>query len=126
MLQTSIAAAFTNAANANGNSADPSQAVTTTSGDATIGALIASQTPTAESQTRIMISSGQHGSATYALSGGTSDTHSWTLSATTWGFAGIRVNQTVSGPGSGSDASSVVFTESSTNIIFVSLVEETS
>lgn len=97
VLQTSIGAAFTNAANNNGNSANPTVAITTASGDATVGGLMASNGPSAETQTRIMITSSGHGSSTYALSTGTSDSHGWTLGSITWGFAGIRVNQVAAG-----------------------------
>lgn len=95
--QTNIATAFTNAANANNTTANPSQAITTSSGDATVCGLMASNGPSAESQTLIMRTSSGHGSSTYALSSGSSDTHSWTLGAITWGLAGIRVNQVAAG-----------------------------
>lgn len=97
VLQTNIAAAFTNAANSSGNSANPSQAITTSSGDATVCGLMASNGPSAESQTLIMRTSSGHGSSTYALSTGSSDTHSWTLGSITWGIAGIRINQVAAG-----------------------------
>lgn len=97
VLQTSTAAAFTNAANGNGNAANPSLVVTTSSGDATVCALMASNGPSAESQTLIMRTSSAHGSSTYALSTGSSDTHSWTLGAITYGICGIRINQLASG-----------------------------
>lgn len=97
VLQTSIATAFTDAVNANSNTANPSQAITTSSGDATVCGLMASNGPSAESQTLIMRTSSGHGSSTYALSTGSSDTHSWTLGAITWGLAGIRINQVSAG-----------------------------
>lgn len=102
VLQTSVAAAFVDAANANGNSANPSQAVTTASGDATVGALMASTGPSAETQTLIMRTSSGHGSSTYALSTSASDTHAWTLASTTWGFAGIHIKSTNGAGGGGS------------------------
>lgn len=96
VLQTSIAAAFTNAANGNNNTSNPTMAVTTSSGDATIVGLMNSSGASAPTQTQIMTTGTIHGFSSYALSTTTSDSHGWTATGT-YGLAGIRVNQTSTG-----------------------------
>lgn len=98
VLQTSIAAAFTNAANDNNTTANPSMAVTTSSGDATVVGMMNSSGASAPTQTQIMTSGSIHGFSSYALSTTASDSHGWTATGT-YGLAGIRINQAAAGGG---------------------------
>lgn len=110
--QTNIATAFPDAndTTSSGNSANPSASITTASGDATVSALSNSGSVTAVNQTSIYFDLG-HGAAQYALSTGTSDTHTYTMTSSNWGFAGVHVVSTNSGKVSRNTRSNPLGTE---------------
>lgn len=97
VLQTSIAAAFTNAANNSANSANPSLSITTASGDATFAGIVCSNSISGVTTTQLYRNGSAHQAASYALSSGSSDAHTWTMSSSNWGMAGIRLNQVSAG-----------------------------
>lgn len=93
--QGSIAAAFTNPANANAWDANPTVNITTANGDATVSAIINEGAITNGTAVPTnwfdQDASGSDSAGAYGLSTGASDTHTYTNSNTQWGIAGIRV-----------------------------------
>lgn len=89
--------------NASGTSADPTQNITTASGDMTLAGWTHSGTTTGASWPGAgftsLFSDAGHGSIKYALSTSTTDAHQFAYDegSTNWGVAGIRLLQTSAG-----------------------------
>jgi hypothetical protein len=119
-------------ARATGSSTSPSTgAITSAVGDLVVAGIASdSASGITEGGTLISEQENHEGDTSYgaeSYSGAATVTATWTQAENTgWAVVGVSVQQATAGPGAGSDTSLVGVSESSANLIRVSIVEETS